>query len=213
MELGAMVCVPSHPLCSRCPVEETLRSRRLGIQDEIPAARTRRAAQQTPVVILILAAKAPHSSDFSPATCHRPRPMGASLQPGSARGILKRSRRGPVPQDVRPHAPAVTVRQVQPQHHASSDYGVRIFLEWEFSIGAAEQGERISLGESFAMRQAADFFSVPQSPYAAHNGRRRATTISHRPGRLADGSRRYCLAPLRHVAIIAKGRTEPPSTA
>jgi A/G-specific adenine glycosylase len=54
MELGAMVCVPSHPLCSQCPVGQFCEARRLGIQDEIPAARTRRAAQQTQMVILIL---------------------------------------------------------------------------------------------------------------------------------------------------------------
>jgi len=57
MELGAMVCVPSHPLCSRCPVEGLCEARRLGIQEAIPAVRTRRAAQQTPVVLLILEAK------------------------------------------------------------------------------------------------------------------------------------------------------------
>jgi A/G-specific adenine glycosylase len=57
MELGAMVCIPAHPLCSRCPVEELCRARKLGIQEKIPALRTRRAAQQTPVTILILEIK------------------------------------------------------------------------------------------------------------------------------------------------------------
>jgi A/G-specific adenine glycosylase len=54
MELGALVCIPSHPLCSECPVERLCEARRLGIQDIIPAARTRRSVQQTDVVILIL---------------------------------------------------------------------------------------------------------------------------------------------------------------
>jgi A/G-specific adenine glycosylase len=54
MELGAMVCVPLHPLCSRCPVEGLCEARRLGLQEKIPAVRTRRAAQQTHLVILIL---------------------------------------------------------------------------------------------------------------------------------------------------------------
>lgn len=54
MELGALVCIPSHPLCSECPVERLCEARRLRIQDIIPAARARRAAQQTEAVILIL---------------------------------------------------------------------------------------------------------------------------------------------------------------
>jgi|WetSurMetagenome_2_1015567.scaffolds.fasta_scaffold84685_2 A/G-specific adenine glycosylase len=57
MELGAMVCMPAHPLCSRCPVEELCEARRLGIQEKIPAVRTRRAVQQTQVAILILETK------------------------------------------------------------------------------------------------------------------------------------------------------------
>ena len=54
MELGAMVCAPSHPLCFKCPVEKICKARRLGIEEKIPAARTRRAVQQTQTVILIL---------------------------------------------------------------------------------------------------------------------------------------------------------------
>ena len=57
MELGAMVCLPSHPLCSRCPVEELCKARKLGIQEKIPAARMKRAAQQTQVAILIIEVK------------------------------------------------------------------------------------------------------------------------------------------------------------
>jgi A/G-specific adenine glycosylase len=57
MELGAMVCIPSHPLCSQCPVAKFCKAKELGIQDEIPAARTRRASQHTQVVILILEKK------------------------------------------------------------------------------------------------------------------------------------------------------------
>lgn len=57
MELGAMVCVPSNPLCSLCPARRLCEARRHGIQDEIPAARARRALQQTQVVILILQQK------------------------------------------------------------------------------------------------------------------------------------------------------------
>lgn len=56
MELGATVCLPSKPLCSLCPVEEACKARRLGIQDTIPAVRTKHAVQQIQVVILILEA-------------------------------------------------------------------------------------------------------------------------------------------------------------
>jgi A/G-specific adenine glycosylase len=54
MELGALVCLPSRPLCRDCPVERLCEARRLRIQDIIPAARPRRAVQQTEAVILIL---------------------------------------------------------------------------------------------------------------------------------------------------------------
>jgi A/G-specific adenine glycosylase len=54
MELGALVCAPFHPLCSQCPVETLCKARILGIQDKIPAVRTRRAAQRTQAIILIL---------------------------------------------------------------------------------------------------------------------------------------------------------------
>jgi A/G-specific adenine glycosylase len=54
MELGALVCVPSRPLCSECPVERLCEARRLGIEDKIPAARARRAAQRYQIVILIM---------------------------------------------------------------------------------------------------------------------------------------------------------------
>ena len=54
MELGALVCIPSHPLCSECPVKRFCEARRLRIQNLIPAARARRAVLQTEAVILIL---------------------------------------------------------------------------------------------------------------------------------------------------------------
>ena len=54
MELGALVCIPSHPLCSKCPVERFCKARRLHIQDIIPAARAGRTVQRTKAVILIL---------------------------------------------------------------------------------------------------------------------------------------------------------------
>lgn len=40
MELGALVCVPGTPLCSRCPVKEGCLARRYSLQEKIPPART-----------------------------------------------------------------------------------------------------------------------------------------------------------------------------
>jgi A/G-specific adenine glycosylase len=54
MELGALVCIPSHPLCSECPVERLCEARRLRIQNIIPAARAKRAVQKIEAVILML---------------------------------------------------------------------------------------------------------------------------------------------------------------
>ena len=54
MELGAMVCLPFHPLCSECPVERLCEARRLCIQDKIPASRARRAVQRSQIVVLIM---------------------------------------------------------------------------------------------------------------------------------------------------------------
>lgn len=54
MELGATVCVPKSPLCSRCPVEHFCKARKLGIQREIPLKATRLASLRHHVVLLVL---------------------------------------------------------------------------------------------------------------------------------------------------------------
>lgn len=43
MELGAVVCTPRGPRCKVCPLGGVCAARRLGLQDEIPAARVRGA--------------------------------------------------------------------------------------------------------------------------------------------------------------------------
>jgi A/G-specific adenine glycosylase len=57
MELGAVVCVPIQPHCSKCPVESFCEARRLDIQDRIPGARTKKANKQIRIAILVLEQK------------------------------------------------------------------------------------------------------------------------------------------------------------
>ena len=54
MELGATVCTPKSPRCGQCPVEHWCRARRLGIVDEIPAVRKKRAAIDVTLVAAVL---------------------------------------------------------------------------------------------------------------------------------------------------------------
>jgi A/G-specific adenine glycosylase len=54
MELGALVCKPGVPLCSKCPVQSLCRSYAKGIQDCVPAPRPKRALEQIDLVILVL---------------------------------------------------------------------------------------------------------------------------------------------------------------
>jgi len=58
MELGALLCTPRSPRCSRCPVSSFCRSYAAGTQEERPAARARRAASHlTEAVAVILGAR------------------------------------------------------------------------------------------------------------------------------------------------------------
>jgi len=57
MELGAMVCTPFQPHCSKCPVESFCDARRFGIQDRIPATRAKQATRRVPIAVLILEQK------------------------------------------------------------------------------------------------------------------------------------------------------------
>ena len=54
MELGALVCTPSKPLCRVCPVTSLCQASRLGIQDRIPVPRSPRATESIRLVMLIL---------------------------------------------------------------------------------------------------------------------------------------------------------------
>ena len=54
MELGALVCLPSNPSCSHCPVEPFCLAKARGIQARIPPAKTRVAEQSIRLVTLVL---------------------------------------------------------------------------------------------------------------------------------------------------------------
>lgn len=45
MELGATVCTPRAPACPECPVERFCRARALGLQDQLPGKRAKRAPE------------------------------------------------------------------------------------------------------------------------------------------------------------------------
>jgi A/G-specific adenine glycosylase len=46
MELGATICTPKSPNCRECPVASDCRARKLGIAEQIPAARSKRPTVQ-----------------------------------------------------------------------------------------------------------------------------------------------------------------------
>jgi A/G-specific adenine glycosylase len=54
MELGAVVCTPRNPRCTRCPLRAQCRARRSGIQDRIPRPRkpTARRAMYCAAVLI-----------------------------------------------------------------------------------------------------------------------------------------------------------------
>ncbi len=54
MELGATVCTPKSPQCGECPVEKWCRARKLGIAEELPSARKKRAAVKVTLAAAVL---------------------------------------------------------------------------------------------------------------------------------------------------------------
>ncbi len=53
MELGALVCLPSAPLCPECPVSGFCDARRRGIADRIPPPRSKPAPQPVQLALLV----------------------------------------------------------------------------------------------------------------------------------------------------------------
>jgi A/G-specific adenine glycosylase len=54
MELGATVCLPRRPACPVCPLRSSCRAAALGLQDELPEKRVRRAPVDVTVAAAIL---------------------------------------------------------------------------------------------------------------------------------------------------------------
>jgi len=54
IELGAMICTPRAPSCGGCPVAKFCRARALGIQDELPARRVKRATENVTLAAAVL---------------------------------------------------------------------------------------------------------------------------------------------------------------
>ena len=121
MELGATVCTPRDPGCEACPLRSRCRARALGVVDELPEGRARRA----PVDVQVAAALV--EKDGKVLLVRRPegRLLGrmwevpqTSLEsrglPGSrprARGAARAARRPRGPRGARP-----------PRHHVPADH-------------------------------------------------------------------------------------------
>lgn len=54
MELGAAVCTPRAPRCEACPVSQWCRAQQLGIAEDLPAARSKRATESVTLVAAVL---------------------------------------------------------------------------------------------------------------------------------------------------------------
>jgi A/G-specific adenine glycosylase len=54
MELGATVCTPHAPKCEACPIAGFCRARALGIQNDLPAKRVKRATERVTLAVAIL---------------------------------------------------------------------------------------------------------------------------------------------------------------
>jgi A/G-specific adenine glycosylase len=54
MELGAIVCTPKSPRCGECPAAKWCRARRLGIAEDVPAARKKRGTVEITLSAAVL---------------------------------------------------------------------------------------------------------------------------------------------------------------
>jgi A/G-specific adenine glycosylase len=54
MELGATICTPHAPNCEICPLQRSCRARALGIQDQLPAKRVKRAPVKMEIAAAVL---------------------------------------------------------------------------------------------------------------------------------------------------------------
>ena len=88
MELGATVCLPRQPACPACPLRQHCRARALGVVDELPEGRARRATVDVTVAAALvgvhLARGDPTFDDLAKEAGHAPPTF--YLTPRGARG-------------------------------------------------------------------------------------------------------------------------------
>ncbi len=54
MELGATICTPRNPRCQACPIANFCRGRAIGIQNDLPAKRVKRATERVTIAAAVL---------------------------------------------------------------------------------------------------------------------------------------------------------------
>ena len=54
MELGAVICLPSRPICPKCPVQRYCVAKSKNLQDHIPSAKPSKAAKKVDLAILVI---------------------------------------------------------------------------------------------------------------------------------------------------------------
>jgi A/G-specific adenine glycosylase len=54
MELGATICVPKSPKCGECPIAKWCRARKLGVEEQLPDARKKRAPMKITLAAAVL---------------------------------------------------------------------------------------------------------------------------------------------------------------
>lgn len=57
MELGAQVCTPRRPACPRCPLAQSCRARRAGVQEKLPSRRPAQPVQRASYLVAVLASR------------------------------------------------------------------------------------------------------------------------------------------------------------
>jgi len=54
MELGALVCIPAQPRCTRCPVKALCKARKLGMESSIPVVQKKPKTRKVNIVLVVL---------------------------------------------------------------------------------------------------------------------------------------------------------------
>ena len=54
MELGAVICLPSKPLCPQCPVHDSCRAKKQNLQNEIPSPKSRKTVHSVELAVLVI---------------------------------------------------------------------------------------------------------------------------------------------------------------